>query len=199
LIQKGEKVRIYSCCSRVYDSEGCSHGPHVFYESKVEELHSRHPFSLLAPESSSTSVLDVVALDCEMIYTTGGFRVARVSIVDGSGKEVFDQLVRMDDGVHVMSVLLVFLPFPWILKEIHRDFNTRFSGITKENYATALLPLASIREALNTYLDSNTILIGHALENDLKTLRILHHKCIDTALLFPHRAGAPYRRALKDV
>lgn len=68
----------------------------------MEELHSRHPFSFLASESSSTSVLDVVALDCEMIYTTGGFRVARVSIVDGSGKEVFDQLVRMDDGVHVM-------------------------------------------------------------------------------------------------
>jgi RNA exonuclease 1 len=165
----------------------------------VEELHSRHPFSFLAPKSSSTAVLDVVALDCEMIYTTGGFRVARVSIVDGSGKEVFDQLVRMDDGVHVMSVLLLFLPFLWILKPNLRDFNTRFSGITEENYATALLPLASIREMLNTYLDSNTILIGHALDNDLKTLRILHHKCIDTALLFPHRSGAPYRRALKDL
>lgn len=165
----------------------------------MEDLHSRHPFSFLAPESSSTSVLDVVALDCEMIYTTGGFRVARVSVVDGSGKEVFDQLVRMDDGVHVMSVLLLFLPFLWILNRCLRDFNTRFSGITEENYATALLPLTSIRETLNTYLDSNTILIGHALDNDLKTLRILHHKCIDTALLFPHRAGAPYRRALKDL
>ena len=110
-LNKGEKVRIYSCCSRPYDSEGCSRGPHVFYESKVEELHSRHSFSFLAPESSSTSVLDVAALDCEMIYTTGGFRVARVSIVDGSGKEVFDQLVRSDDGVHVMSVLLLFSPF----------------------------------------------------------------------------------------
>ena len=46
-----------------------------------------------------------------MIYTTGGLRVARVSIVDGSGKEVFDQLVRMDDGVHIMSVLLFFYLF----------------------------------------------------------------------------------------
>jgi RNA exonuclease 1 len=45
---------------------------------------------------------DVVALDCEMIYTTGGMRVARVSVVDGSGKEIFDQLVRLDDDVHVM-------------------------------------------------------------------------------------------------
>jgi len=39
-----------------------------------------------------------------MIYTTGGMRVARVSIVDGSGTEVFDEFVRMDDGVEVTSV-----------------------------------------------------------------------------------------------
>ena len=92
-----------------------------------------------------------------------------------------------------------FCPFCGHWNKVSRDFNTRFSGINEENYATALLPLASIRETLDTYLDSNTILIGHALDNDLKTLRILHHKCIDTALLFPHRAGAPYRRALKDL
>lgn len=39
-----------------------------------------------------------------MIYTTGGMRVARVSLVDGSGTEVFDELVRMDPGVEVMCV-----------------------------------------------------------------------------------------------
>jgi RNA exonuclease 1 len=37
-----------------------------------------------------------------MVYTTGGLRVARVSVVDGSGKEVFDELVRMDEGVNIM-------------------------------------------------------------------------------------------------
>jgi RNA exonuclease 1 len=37
-----------------------------------------------------------------MVYTTGGFRVARVSVVDGKGKEVFDELIRMDDDVHVV-------------------------------------------------------------------------------------------------
>ncbi|KAF8974468.1 ribonuclease H-like domain-containing protein [Flammula alnicola] len=177
----GEKIRAYTCCSRpVADGEGCSHGPHVFYESKVEELHSRHAFSFL-PSSPPSMVLDVAALDCEMIYTTGGLRVARVSVVDGSGKEVFDQLVRMDDSVNVI------------------DYNTRFSGITPENYATALLTLGSVRTTLNSLIDANTILIGHALENDLKTLRIIHHRCIDTALLFPHRAGLPYRRSLKDL
>lgn len=56
--------------------------------------------------SSSTpdTALDIVALDCEMVYSTGGMRVARVSVVDSMGKEVFDELVRMDDGVEVMSV-----------------------------------------------------------------------------------------------
>lgn len=94
------------------DGEGCSHGPHVFYESQVEDLHARHPFSLLKPATSGSTALDVAAIDCEMICTTGGSRVARVSVVDGSGKEVFDELVRMDDGVEVMYVT----PFSlWLL------------------------------------------------------------------------------------
>ena len=81
-------------------------GPHVFYENNPDDLHLRHPFSCLKPPLSPESGIDVVALDCEMIYTTGGFRVARVSVVDGSGTEIFDQFVRMDDGVQVMYVFL---------------------------------------------------------------------------------------------
>jgi RNA exonuclease 1 len=44
-----------------------------------------------------------------MIYSTGGMRVARVSVVDGSGTEVFDELVRMDPGVEVMYVNNMFI------------------------------------------------------------------------------------------
>jgi hypothetical protein len=81
-----------------------------------------------------------------------------------------------------------------------RDFNTRFSGITASDYTSkAHQSLASIRKSLDAIIDTQTILIGHALENDLKTLRIVHHRCIDTAILFPHPAGAPYRRSLKDL
>jgi len=61
------------------------------------------------------------------------------------------------------------------------------------------MDLIAIRKALHDIIDTNTILIGHGLENDLKTLRIIHHRCIDTALLFPHKAGNPYRRSLKDM
>ncbi|KAG6866436.1 hypothetical protein C0991_003954 [Blastosporella zonata] len=179
----GERTRLYNCCSRpVADSEGCTHGPHVFYESNTDDLHARHPFSSLQPASTTSTALDVAAMDCEMVYSTGGMRVARVSLVDGAGKEVLDQFVRMDDGVEII------------------DYITRFSGITAENYAaSAVLPLASIRRSLDAFIDANTILIGHALDNDLKTLRIVHHRCVDTVVLFPHRMGAPYRRSLKDL
>ncbi|KAJ3970559.1 hypothetical protein EV361DRAFT_915324 [Lentinula raphanica] len=187
-VANGEKTRVYNCCSKDVSDKGCVHGPHVFYESEPETLHQRHAFSELisastsANQTSPSDLLDVVALDCEMIYTTGGMRVARVSIVDGSAKPVFDELVRMDEGVNIL------------------DFNTRFSGITPEMHAErAILPLASIRESLRTLIGKDTILVGHALENDLKTLRIVHHRCVDTVMLYPHPRGAPYRRALRDL
>ena len=56
----------------------------------------------------TSSTLDVAALDCEMVYTTGGFRIARVSVIDAGGKEVFDEFVKMDDGVEVVCVITPF-------------------------------------------------------------------------------------------
>lgn len=82
----------------------------------------------------------------------------------------------------------------------YRDFNTRFSGITPEMYSTsALQSLADIRGSLDELISSETILIGHALENDLKTLRMIHSRNVDTAVIFRHPAGPPFRRALRDL
>lgn len=50
----------------------------------------------------STSHLDIVAIDCEMVYTTAGMSVARVSVVDARGDVVFDELVRPTPGVDVL-------------------------------------------------------------------------------------------------
>ncbi|KAI0005018.1 Rexo1 protein [Russula compacta] len=178
----GERTRTYTCCSLAADgpSEGCTRGPHVFYETEPSSLHARHPFSESPPMTSST--LDIAALDCEMIYTTGGFRIARVSVVDASGKEVFDELIKMDNGVEAV------------------DLNTRFSGIRPEEYAArGVLPLESVRRALARLIGADTILIGHSLDNDLRALRLVHRRVVDTAALFPHSRGPPYRRALRDL
>lgn len=82
----------------------------------------------------------------------------------------------------------------------HSDFNTRFSGISPADYiSNAVLTLDAVRLSLDAYINSHTILIGHALDNDLKTLRMMHHRCVDTAILFLHRNGWPFRRALRDL
>ncbi|KAI0032042.1 hypothetical protein K488DRAFT_78726 [Vararia minispora EC-137] len=182
----GERTRIHTCCQRpVSDGGGCSRGPHVFYESDAALLHDRHAFTPSASSASSAkgkTCQDVVALDCEMVYTTGGFRIARVSVVDGVGKEILDVYVKMDEGVDVV------------------DFNTRFSGLTAEKFAEhAREPLDAVRARLDELVDEHTIIIGHGLENDLKALRMVHHRVIDTVALFPHPRGHPYRRALREL
>ena len=86
------------------------------------------------------------------------------------------------------------------MSNICSDYNTRFSGIVEEEYkARALLPLTSIRTSLDVFINSETIILGHALENDLNTLRMVHHRCVDTVILYPHRAGHPYRRGLREL
>lgn len=106
----GASEVVYRCCSLLVAEPGCQRGVHVFYEKSAEALHSRHPFSSTSPPTDmSTSLasekLGVAALDCEMLYTTGGMRVGRVSVVDGLGRKVYDELVKMDDDVDVMFVL----------------------------------------------------------------------------------------------
>ena len=66
-------------------------------------MHRRHAFTHSRPvRPGHDPALEVVALDCEMIYTTGGMRVARVSLIDGAGATIFDDFVKMDEGVKVL-------------------------------------------------------------------------------------------------
>jgi RNA exonuclease 1 len=41
--------------------------------------------------------------------------------------------------------------------------------------------------------------VGHSLENDLRALKLVHERCVDTALLFPHPRGLPYKNSLKHL
>jgi hypothetical protein len=110
----------------------------VFYETDPSVLHERHPFS--ETSSTTSSALDVAALDCEMIYTTGGFWIARVSVVDASGESVFDEFIKMDDGVKVVCV--ISLPsLPSLL------IQTQFGYHSRGRYAPQGFELALLRHS----------------------------------------------------
>ncbi|KAK8846710.1 hypothetical protein IAR55_005797 [Kwoniella newhampshirensis] len=124
----------------------------------------------------------VLAMDCEMVVSEDGQELARVSVIDyETGKNVFDELVKPPKSII--------------------DYRTQWSGITPERLSTATHTLLSIQIALvtgsNPLITSHTILLGHSLECDLIALRIRHPLCIDTALIYKHPRGPPFKPGLK--
>lgn len=79
------------------------------------------------------------------------------------------------------------------------DYNTKFSGIKDGDLDNVDVSLEDVQRNLLTLINGRSILIGHSLESDLKSLKIVHGTVIDTAALFPHRRGLPYKRGLKNL
>ncbi|KAG0147741.1 hypothetical protein CROQUDRAFT_655733 [Cronartium quercuum f. sp. fusiforme G11] len=187
----GVKQKIFTCCnSTESDSKPCTKGRHVFLDKSVERLHTRAPFVRLPPLGSQPTI-PIVALDCELVYTTAGMWLARLTIVvpvsSSDGGTVFetllDEFVRLPRSVSVL------------------DLNTRFSGIQSESeLESARFDLGGIQEEMARLgVDSGTVICGHGLENDLKALRLVHDRCIDTVDLFPHPRVLPMRMSLKKL
>lgn len=48
------------------------------------------------------------------------------------------------------------------------------------------------REILS-FVDGETYLVGHSLDSDLKALRLVHRRLIDTSELYPNPRGIPFK------
>jgi RNA exonuclease 1 len=107
--------------------------------------------------------MDILALDCELIHTTSGLELARLTVLDASGTVVMDEFTRPIGAVV--------------------DLVTRFSGVQEGDLDKAVLDIDGARRALGAMMGVNTILVGHGLENDLKALRLVHDRLIDTAVV----------------
>lgn len=77
------------------------------------------------------------------------------------------------------------------------DYCTQYSGITVEIMDGTTNTLEDIQKLFLHYVPAHAILVGHSIENDLMALKILHHRIIDTAALYPHPKGPPFRSALR--
>jgi hypothetical protein len=56
---------------------------------------------------------------------------------------------------------------------------------------------AAARKLLFDLISPDTPLLGHAIDNDLNVVRIIHPCVVDTVLLYPHPRGLPVRFGLK--
>ncbi|KAJ4490944.1 ribonuclease H [Lentinula aciculospora] len=143
----------------------------------------------------------VFGIDCEMCTTEDGKELTRVCMIDYDTQlVVYDQLVKPKKPVI--------------------DYLTRWSGITAEALATATTTFAEAQAHILKLLNPvsphtpkpnpfstkptpsfstpqlTPILLGHSLESDLKALKIAHSFCVDTALIYSHPRGRPFKPGL---
>jgi DNA polymerase III epsilon subunit-like protein len=85
-------------------------------------------------------------------------------------------------------------------------WRTKIHGVTRSMLQAAISEgqaLAGWKEAraeLWRFIDSETILVGHALHHDLDVLRMIHHRVVDSAILARNAVGVRTRQwGLKDL
>lgn len=175
----GEKM-LYACCDAPKGEPGCCTSSHVFEVNDYSTLESLHSFVKLNSPEEGQKFLPFVALDCEMSYTLNGPQLTRITILNWEGVVILDEFVKPDSRV--------------------LDYNTRWSGITKENLKDAQTDLDGLLKKFEEMgILSSTVMAGHGLDNDLKALRIIHSNIIDTSILYLHPRGPPFRFKLKQL
>lgn len=126
-----------------------------------------------------TEEMPMFAIDCEMVETENGSELARVSIVSDALECVYDEYVKPGCPV--------------------RDYRTRYSGISKSTLEGVTTTLKEVQEKLPTLIPSNSILIGHSLENDFHAMKFKHPFVIDTSLIFTSLATPTNKPGLRRL
>ncbi|XP_074642414.1 uncharacterized protein LOC141899788 [Tubulanus polymorphus] len=168
----------YTCCQSDLSVKGCSISKlHVHDMNRTEDVKG---FMRTIPSSpSEDGNYGFYSLDCEMVYTSKGSELARITVIDRELQTVYDSLVQPEKPVV--------------------DYNTRFSGLTEKDLMDVTTTLRDVQAVLLSLFNTQTILIGHSLESDLIALKLMHACVVDTSVVFPHRLGAPYKRALRTL
>ncbi|XP_073814969.1 uncharacterized protein [Musca autumnalis] len=178
--RRGFSDNYHRCCQQPAGTPGCSYAN--YHVSDFVDADNLIGFITTIDKDDPDYVptkKDIYALDCEMCYTTHGVELTRVTVVDINCRTVYDALVKPDNKIV--------------------DYNTVYSGITEQMLANETRTLRDVQAILMSMFNSQTILIGHSLESDLKALKLIHNVVVDTSVLFPHKLGPPKKRALKTL
>jgi len=147
--------------------------PPGYVSTKLKPVHTS--------SSSSTTIVpqppDMVAIDCEMCITEEGFELTRVLMLDRNASILLDELVLPHNPI--------------------TNYNTEYSGIIADMLENVTTRLEDVQQQVLDLISADTIIIAHGGENDLRALKIIHTKVVDTVALYPHHKGGVYRSALR--
>ncbi|XP_066535179.1 RNA exonuclease 1 homolog isoform X2 [Hoplias malabaricus] len=163
----------YSCCENAVGAPGCQ-----VFKLHVHDAVSLHGFVSSLPKTEA-GCPGIYAVDTVMCYTTHGLELVRVTVVNSSLQVIYDTFVKPNNEVI--------------------DYNTRFSGVSEDDVKGSNSSLKDVQAVLLSFISTDTILVGHGLENDLSALKLLHSTVVDTSVVFPHRLGPPHKRELNSL
>uniref|UniRef100_A0A1B6CG47 Exonuclease domain-containing protein n=1 Tax=Clastoptera arizonana TaxID=38151 RepID=A0A1B6CG47_9HEMI len=170
-------IKKYSCCNGESGSIKCY--SQTYHVRELRNLDCLKNF-IKFPEPSKEfkeSDYGVFSIDCEMVYTTIGMELARVSVVDINCRIIYDNYVKPSNPIV--------------------DYITRYSGITPQIMENVSITLQDVQRDLSSFINSKTILVGHSLNSDLIQLKVIHSLIIDTSVLYPKTIGRQGKRSLK--
>ncbi|CAG9786721.1 unnamed protein product [Diatraea saccharalis] len=165
----------FECCSKYVGANGCTTSRSHVWSGTKPGMNGPLDGYVRARHRRGGAY----TLDTEMCYTTAGFELASIVFIAIDGHIVYKEYVKPTSPVV--------------------DYNTRFSGIQPHHLQTATKTLKDVQNEILEFVGTDTILIGHALENDLKALKLLHNAVVDTSDLYPHPRGFPLRRSLRTL
>ncbi len=151
-------------------------------EEQDRTIEQRWQFHRTPPATRSSHRL-AVAIDCEMgTAFDGDSELIRLTLIDYfSGETLIDSLVYPD------------------VEMLH--FNTRWSGITRSEMEKSrrqrrcIMSRNAARARVFRYVGSSTIVVGHGAQNDLSSLRWIHHRIVDSHMV---EAAAREKARLKE-
>ncbi|KAI1705233.1 putative RNA exonuclease pqe-1 [Ditylenchus destructor] len=168
----------FPCCNRVWGwAAACVEENHHVSDSLKKGI--LREFIETPPPKESYTCPGVYAMDCEMVYTAWGPALGRVTLLDYQGVVVLDEIVRPNERL--------------------LDTNFRYSGLKQEEVENAKYNFNQVREKFFQFVNSKSILIGHSLENDLRFLKVVHQKVVDTAMVWQHPRGSHLKWRLRDL
>ena len=158
--------------------QGCILLPTHDYAAPDRRLAAKYrDFAPTPPSSRQNPKHRAVIIDCEMAGVVGGMsEMILVRVVDYlTGETLMNTLVR---------------PTKTVI-----DWRTRFSGVRPATMVDATVrgkTLNGWREAraeIWKHIDADTVLVGHALQNDLDVLRMIHLHIVDSAIIARNAVG----------
>ncbi|ULU13258.1 hypothetical protein L3Y34_016037 [Caenorhabditis briggsae] len=169
-------TRVCTRCQTVFEVE--RDGYQRIWGDSPQSVEVLKTFQRAPREDPSNQFMSrkLFALDVESVYTSHGQAVGRVTVVDQYGNVALDCFVKP--------------------KEIVYDYVTQYSGLTPEHLEYATETVESVREKIFQIINRRSILVGHALNGDLKNLGIVHSEVIDTSVIFSNNGRRPSLRDL---